>query len=174
MANINMDSILEKAKQYMNTPEAKRRVEKVQRSSLSNGNNSASVNMHLAAEKFIEVLKNEISSRGIAISDAVSLEHGRAYETGSNMYQIEIWFSNDLHRDSLVPDRYEGIDNIVALFNNGYSADGQVYGMWHGKEIASLKERVGENFIDQAVRDFIGNYGSEYNVIDIKVDPIYR
>ena len=74
----------------------------------------------------------------------------------------------------LFPDKYKCRDNIVALFNNGYSADGQVYGMWHGRQIASLKERIGENFIEQAVRDFIGNYGSEYNVIDIKVDPIYK
>lgn len=182
MASINMESILAKARACTNTAEFQKKIEQKADILIANGGANDIIGgrkvtisgMSVAAAKFIEVLQNEITSSGIAIADVISLEHSTPYKVGTNKYQIAVWFSNDLHRNSLVPDKYDGVDNIVALFNNGYSAGNTVYGIWHGEKIASLNERVGIHFIDSAVRNYMGNYASEYGVIDIQIDPVYK
>lgn len=67
-------------------------------------------------------------------------------------------------RESLVPQLYpEGAEDMAALMNNGYDADNQVYGIWHGKKTASLTTRPVKHFVQRAISDFNGNYGSELN-----------
>lgn len=98
-----------------------------------------------------------------------------------------VYFEDNLRRESLDDgiNGYtgEGIDNIVALFNNGYHASDYVYGWWDGHQatastlfrsgsdikanyawVRSQKDREGLHFIQQAVDDFNGNYGAEYHV----------
>ena len=75
----------------------------------------------------------------------------------------------------------------MALLNNGYHAKDYVYGDWDGHSptgeskfdgrsidtsayIRSRKDREGLQFIQQAVRDFNGNYGADYNVTAIASD----
>lgn len=181
MPSINMNSILEKARACIDAGELQKKVEDKINSLIVNGgvvstSGGKAITIggaSAAAAKFIEVLQNEIGS-DIAISSTISLSHGSPVKVDTNRYQIDIWFSDNLHRDSLVPSRYKGVDNIVALFNNGYSAGNTVYGIWHGEEIASLKERTGMHFIDSAVRNYMANYASEYGVIDVNVNPIYK
>lgn len=111
-----------------------------------------------------------------------SLDYTNPVEVGEGRYMVSVYFSDDLHRDSLENDLgYEGIDNIIALFNNGAHAENFVYGWWNnhspsGEAISRLtpgddfawvrskKDREGLHFIQQAVSDFNGNYGSIYNV----------
>ena len=182
MTTVNMESILSKAKKYTNTPQFQDKVrKKVDSIILSNGSTGMSGGskisiggLRMAAEKFIEVLKNEISNSNIAISDVISLEYDTPKKVGINRYQIEIWFSNDLHRESLAPDKYDGIDNVVALFNNGYTAHNAVHGTWHGQEIYSLTNRAGIHFIDSAIRSYMANYASEYGVVSIETSPTYK
>lgn len=101
-------------------------------------------------------------------------------------YEIHLSFSGDLHRDSLDNDLgYEGVDNIVALFNNGYHAKNFVYGWWDGHKatgdgvlrsgvdtdfayVRSKKEREALRFIQQAVMDFNASYGAEYGVTAVE------
>lgn len=147
----------------------------------------------MAADKFIEVLKNEIKSHEgsnyaggelgrTAISALMNLEHSQPVKVGENQYQIEVWFSGDLHRESLAPDEYpRGIDNIAALLNNGYPSDGAVkspvFGVWLGHypwNIPSLPMRDGTHFIDNAIRTYIANYAGEYGVISVTADEIYK
>lgn len=157
-----------------------------------------------AAGKFIEVLQNEIrsleASSGFAdgrlghtaVSALEKLGHGSPHKIGKNKYQIEVWFGESeaahdkyLRRDSLAPDYFdEGINNIAALLNNGYKnhgktmTDNPVYGVWmstgHGFNIPALRQRSGAQFIQNAVRNYMANYASEYGVLDIKVDDIYE
>lgn len=130
-----------------------------------------------AASKFIEVLRNEISSSGLsaeAASAISNLDYGSAYKTGDNTYQIYVYFTGDLSRPSLDSNRYpSGIDDIAEMFNYGAPKDGHkmhpVYGEWHGKETWSKTVIPGAHFMEQAVRDFIGNYATEYNVVDITI-----
>lgn len=182
MASINMESILSKAKACTETAQFQKKIEQKADILIANGGVAGTASgrmvtisgMSMAAAKFIEVLKSEIDGSDIAISSVISLEHGSPVKVGTNKYQIDVWFSNNLHRDSLVPGKYGGVDNIIALFNNGYSAGNTVYGIWHGEQIASLTERTGIHFIESAVRNYMANYASDYGVIDIEIDAAYK
>lgn len=204
MATINMKSILDKAKACTASAKFQKQIEvKTDEIVLTGaaggggfGGGSPRVAVAFdggspnAAKKFIEVLQNEIrsleASSGFAegnlghtaVSALEKLEHGSPRKIGKNKYQIEVWFSGNLHRDSLAPDEYDGIDNIAALLNKGYTANQPVYGVWMGHSgsfnIASLPQRSGAQFIQNAVRNYMANYAKEYGVIDIKVDDIYE
>lgn len=182
MASINMDSILAKAKAYTKSAEFQKQLEsKTDEIILTGGGKptgafGAAISIagaSAAADKFIEVLQGEIRSLGGTIE--ADLAHGEPYKVGKNRYQIAVWFSGELSRESLHPcGNYKGINNIIALFNKGYTARNRVYGTWHGNQIASLQHRDGLGFISSAVNNFMGNYGNEYGVLDISVDPMYQ
>lgn len=198
MSSINMKSILDKAKACTATAKFQKRIEEKTDEVILTGGGVTSWNgkaitiggASAAAGKFIEVLQNEIrsleASSGFAegklghtaVAALEKLEHGSPHKVGKNKYQIEVWFSDDLYRESLAPDEYDGIDNIAALLNKGYTANQPVYGVWMGHSgnfnIASLPQRSGAQFIQSAIRNYMANYASEYGVLDIKVDDIYE
>lgn len=196
MSTINMKSILDKAKACTATAKFQKRIEEKTDEVIMTGGGALSGKAitiggaSAAAGKFIEVLQNEIrsleASSGFAegrlghtaVSALEKLDNGSPYKIGKNKYQIEVWFSDDLHRDSLAPDEYDGVDNLAALLNKGYTANQPVYGVWMGHSgnfnIASLPQRSGAQFIQNAVRNYMANYAKEYGVIDIKVDDIYK
>lgn len=106
----------------------------------------------------------------------------------SGKYVLYVRFDDDLSRESLENDLgYEGVRNIVALFNNGYKAGDYVYGHWNNHKpqsgssfhewstdtdafVRSRLERQGLGFIQQAVDTFNGNYGSMYQAIAVAGD----
>ena len=114
--------------------------------------------------------------------------------------KIAIYFNErDIYRPSLMWEDYGdgpewtvsrpwqsdypngGIDNIVALLNNGVHASDYTYGYWHGhassnKEpgdrslndavyIRSKKDREPKLFMQEAVAEFNRKFGKKYNVI---------
>lgn len=84
----------------------------------------------------------------------------------NDKYQIDIQFpSNETRRESLCPDEYDGIDNIVALFNNGYEARASVYGYWVSKEkwVWSTRKRPALHFMQESIEQFNSQYGAQYN-----------
>jgi hypothetical protein len=189
MAGINMNSILKKAKDCMKTPAKQNEVsQKIDEYISGVGKPSSSITLsgvHLAAGKFIEVLQNEIESHSgtgklgaTAIAALTPMEHGSPYKVGKNRYKIDIWFTENLSRDSLAPDYFDGVENLAALLNNGYNAKNTIYGVWLGHNgnmsIPSLQNREGVHFIENAIRDYKGNYAAEYGVIDIEYDDIYK
>lgn len=194
MPQINTDAIVNKAKTYMRSPAAQKRIEQKIDSAVMTGGSVSDANgktitmtgAREAAEKFIEVLQNEIKSLGAgsgyadgrlggtAVASLTQLKHGGIRKTGKNKYQIEVWFADDLHRESLVPDRYDGVENIAALLNKGYHARNTVYGTWHGKDVASLQQRDGSHFIEHAIDTFMVNYASTYGVTAIEAADIYQ
>lgn len=152
-----------------------------------------------AAIKFILTLTQEMRDHiGSQYSDGEFSElayevmedigYGDPYKIDDNLYSIDIYFETELNRKSLDQDRYpEGIDNIIALLNSGYNASHAVYGMWTNHRgdksrdmagepsgIFSLPHRGGAHFLEQAKTDFLGNYGSEYNITDIVFAPEYN
>ena len=197
MSNIDMKSIMEKAVKATNTSKFQKQIEAKTDEFALTGNGGGKANTVggmpasplLAAAKFIEVLRNEIRSLeatsgfadgklGATAVEALSqLDHGTPYKVGKFKYEIPVWFENDLRRDSLCPDEYDGIDNIAALLNSGYDAGHVVYGIWlhHSPfNIPSLQHRSGAHFIENAIRDYMGNYASDYGVTNIEVDDIYK
>lgn len=197
MSNIDMKSIMEKAVKATNTSKFQKQIEAKTDEFALTGNGGGKANTVggmpasplLAAAKFIEVLRNEIRSLeatsgfadgklgATAVETLSQLDHGTPYKVGKYKYEIPVWFENDLRRDSLCPDEYDGIDNIAALLNSGYDAGHVVYGIWlhHSPfNIPSLQHRSGAHFIENAIRDYMGNYASDYGVTNIEVDDIYK
>lgn len=68
--------------------------------------------------------------------------------------EIGLSFSSNLHRNSLVPAKYTGVDDIVNLFEHGWSARGTVRGVWHGREVWSRRSRPAGSMLKSAVAAF--------------------
>lgn len=100
---------------------------------------------------------------GSVMSHIDSARHGPPVLRPDGSGYITISLGGDLSRQSLDPGSYYGIDNIVALFNNGYSARDYVFGEWHGRETASMIQRPGLHFLETAVDDFNSSYGTKIN-----------
>lgn len=193
MANIDLSSIMKKVEAYGRTANGKLKMKEcIEKYSADGVGKTAAgdkimteVDMHTAAAKMVHVLQTTAQSYALPASIMKhfdNLECSEIYKMPDGSSTIYIYFGGDLHRDSLYPDGYEdGVSNIVALLNNGYHAKNYVYGDWDGHSptgesrfdnrsidtsayIRSRKDREGLQFIQQAVRDFNGNYGSDYNV----------
>ena len=163
MASINMGSILAKAQAHMGSGAGQAKVNstvaKVMLGTITLKSGGKTHTPEEAAEKFSEA--------AAAISE---LSHSPAVPAGANVYTIEIFFTGNLSRPSLVPGKYGGISNLAALLNNGVDHEmNRVHGIWHGQETWSRTVIPGAHFVDDAVSSFMGSYASEYNVIDISV-----
>lgn len=127
-----------------------------------------------AAEKFVDVLKNHISTSGLSAGAAGAISNFTigAPVCSGNKCTITVSFAGNMHRASLAPSVYPGgIDNLEELLDQGVGHTMRpVYGEWHGKKIRSRTTINGAYFIDAATRDFMASYGSEYNVADINVE----
>lgn len=120
-----------------------------------------------AAKELIAMVRSSAASAGLPASvmeHIESLDYTMPFINADGSASIQIYMSDNPHRDSLMPQKYGGVENIVAIFNSGYSADGRVYGTWHGKKIASLEQRQGSFFMQKAVNAFEAKYGSKYDV----------
>ncbi len=181
MAVVNYNSIFSKCKAWSETPSGKARMKETMKSHVRNNVKASGCgdkivtkdDMITAAYALIDILRNTASGYGLAPSVAAHLESLSAtepYELSDGSYEIGIYFTDNLHRDSLQPEKYGGVDNIVALINNGYGHHDSiehVWGEWRGNWIHGLSERQGLHFIQQAVDDFNGNYGSGYRATAI-------
>ena len=189
MAVINMSSIIPKINAYAESSQGKRQMNKaVKNVVLSVGTKSVKHKPEEIAARFVEVMRGSAQStqgagsRGGALGES-AIEAISSFTAGAptvseingmSVITIPFNFEGNLHRDSLQPDKYGGIDNIVALLNNGYTAGGTVFGKWHGVDIYSLRQRSGSGFIQNAVRQFMDRYASEYNIIDIEISGEYE
>lgn len=181
MTVVNMDSIIAKTKSHMNGSSGNAKinnvVSKIMLGQLTLSSGKKTHTPEEAAEKFIEVLKNSISSSGISENAAAAiseLSYSSATHIGGNIYTIEIFFTGDLSRPSLVPEKYDGINNLAALLNNGVDHEmKRVHGLWHNQETWSRTVIPGAHFVEDAVGSFRNSYATEYNVIDISVNDIF-
>ena len=130
---------------------------------------------------------------GSRVGTANSIHSGRVRQVGPTEFEIEISFDPDtLHRDSLENDLgYDGVENIVALLNNGYHAKNYVYGWWNGHKpstgevsyrsgygsddalIRSMKEREPLYFVQDAAAEFEQKYGKKYG-IKVEIGSDYK
>lgn len=180
MAAINMQSILAKAQACMNTSKKQKEVRElinkvmlgqVTLQTSGTGNHTPED----AAAKFIEVLHAEMNSAGLS-PGAVEAIYDLNYTTGTrigntNQYLIRVYFTGDLSRPSLQESKYGSINDLAELFNYGVDHKMHpVHGVWHGKETWSRTVIPGTHFMEQAITDFMSNYGSEYNVTNISIE----
>lgn len=175
---VNMDSILSKAKNYVSSSKGQKEFNQIKSDIIKGvrkpGSGQSVHTPEEAAEKFIEVLRQEIASSGIsenAISAINELSASAATEIGEDVYTIKVSFSGDLSRSSLCPDRYDGIQDLAVLLNDGVDHTmNRVYGMWHGNYIGSRTVISGAGFMEAAVNAFMGSYADEYNVTSIVIN----
>ena len=199
-ARLNLDRIMKKVQDFAKSEEGQRRMNAVLKDyraagieqTGAGGRIISAKDMADAAQAMIRILTDHAARSGLPTS---VMEHFRLLgstpprklrgdaRSGGEDYVVYIRFGGDLHRESLLPEEYDGIDNIVALFNNGYSANNYVYGWWDGHAPSggavgelrnagwtdsvytrSRKERPALNFIQQAVAEFNATYGAEYSV----------
>lgn len=115
----------------------------------------------------------------------------KAYRQPDGSYRVDLYFTDDLSRDSLYSDGYDGVTNIIALFNNGYLASDNVYGFWDnhtytgewntlrtnpGDGFAYVRSKISRpalQFMQQAVNDFNSTIGASVGATALLAD-IYK
>ena len=198
MPAINMSSIMSKVGAYSRSVSGKLRMKECIDKYAADGKGKTAgggkvmteTDMLEAGAKLIQVLQE--TARACDLPQSImqhfnSLECSKPSKMPDGSTLMYVYFEDNLRRESLDDgiNGYtgEGIDNIVALFNNGYHASDYVYGWWDGHQatastlfrsgsdikanyawVRSQKDREGLHFIQQAVDDFNGNYGAEYHV----------
>lgn len=130
------------------------------------------------AEEFIRILSNKMSLAGFEYGDYLYWTD-IGYDEATGQYEIHVNFKpKEVERPSLFPgDKKtkkgypDGIGNIAALMNTGYSAKNYVYGtMPDGRRGRSLISREGSWFMQAAVKEFMQMYGAG---ITVEVDDVF-
>lgn len=106
----------------------------------------------LAAE-----LANMISA-GSPAAISFDVGGGGAVHIGGGAIMASLTISGNLSRPSLYPEKYGGANNIVVLFEKGWSAGGKVWGFWNGDYTWSRMSYEGDHFIADAVARFNAMY----------------
>lgn len=147
----------------------------------------------MLAGKLADMIVAHASSCGVpgnVLSEmkmTMSLPAGNATDDD---YSVDLSFTGNLHRDSLYNEVYDGVNNIVALFNNGYVARDYVYGFWDkheytgeyntlralpGSGFAYVRSKIGRptlNFMQSAIEEFLNTY-KNYGV-SVELDEEYN
>lgn len=206
--NINMSSVMGKVRAFSESSNGKQRMKaciekygKEGRAMTAAGDRLLTDDMMWeAAAKMITVLRATAKDFDLPESvmkhfDSLDCSSPIRMPDGSSVVYIyfDDKFDDSLHRDSLENGENgytgDGINNIIALFNNGAHASKFVYGWWNGHEpegesiyrsggdlhtkyawVRSKKDREPMRFMQQAVIDFNGNYGHEYGVTAVVGD----
>lgn len=202
MATINIGSIMNKVGAYSRSVEGKLRMKERINKYASEGQNKTAGgskvmtedDMYRAAYKMMDVLKQTAKESDLppsVMQHILTMDCSKPYKMPDGHMEIWIYFGGDMHRESLEDGdgghTGEGVNNIVALFNNGAHTSDYVYGWWNNHSptgealtrsshvdgfawVRSKKDREALHFIQQAVGDFNGNYGYDFNVTAVAGD----
>ncbi len=174
MGYINWGQIEAKIIAYSKTQEGKEKMRSAVRA-LRNGNKSETAagyelmtyeKMRKLADELIDMIRTEAASYGLADS-VMAHFNSMTYmieDSGDGDVTYHIYFDDDLSRPSLLPSKYVGIDNIVALFNNGYVASNRIFVKVNGIKVPSRQFRPTLSFMQSAVDSFIDKYSGKYNI----------
>ena len=118
------------------------------------------------AEKLKEILLRHITTLIDSITED-DIVIGDFYRTDDGKTAINLTFRDgSLHRESLRPDLYpEGLENIVLLFKEGYTASNSLHGTWlhNGMELEvwSKVHRDSSEFLNEAINEFNTQMGGK-------------
>lgn len=201
MANINMSSIMSKVSKYATSKDGKKRINDVLKKYRDEGRAKTEggseiltkARMAELATELISILKTTAASYDLAVS---VMKHFDSLDyifqdLGDDKFECYIYFNDDLSRDSLETDynQGEGINNIIALFNNGYVASAPKYGWWNGRTpsgesvyrsgvgsanayIQGTQARPSLRFMQSAIEDFYSKYAKRY-AMSVVLDDDY-
>ena len=181
---INWDSILKKAQQHMDTPAMKKKVnQKVDDVILSESDLTGTKNVHTALDagyKFADVLINDIRVAGLPKNVAELLENSvdvlKPYKLTNGTYKVCVYFDKDLQRDSMSTKKEYKPINLAGLYN--YGVDHIMRQIFEttvdetGRKVLQVSTTVipGTFFMEHAKDDFMGNFATDYNVIEITIN----
>lgn len=171
--------ILRLIEEYSKTPTGKKEIEKrcpgkfvAQYATGKSGARTTVDEMKKLGEEMADILHRHIitdtkTAHGEGLQSfsrsSIIVGEPKLVPTDKGKYLLEISFDEAaLRRESLNPDKYDGVENIIKLFVTGYHAGGVVRGKWrgHGDEIiSSLPDRESNDFLNNAVREFNSSHG---------------
>lgn len=186
---ISESAIMGKLQAYANTSVGKKRMKDCIQNARDTGKPLASGEEVVGKKQMLEManalagmIRKRLPASIAEVGETLAVSNPVRRPDGS--YEVILRFdSSALHRDSLENDLgYDGIDNIVALFNNGYHAKNYVYGWWNGHRptgdsvyrsgatgdyawVRSEKEREALQFMQDAEAEFNATYASKYGVV---------
>lgn len=199
--NINISLIMGKTQQYVDSPYGHKKVAAARNIALRKGSTFGTITgtgeafgssqMELAAIKLVDILianlPDSIRDSFRSDWDSIGGWYTQPYQSSDDCWEIDVIIpSSLLDRPSLTSYVEEGskhytgrgVDNIVALLNNGWSypEERAPFGTWESKgaEIYAKHERRGGHFMQQAVTDFNGNYGSDFSCTAKLNTDIYK
>lgn len=179
---ISEAALLGKANAYAKTKAGKEKMNECLTNAVSTGKPLASgskvvsqADMDSIAKSFLVLLRRKFPA---SIGDlGYTLGYSKPVKKPDGSYEVVFTFRSELHRDSISsePEYAGGIDNIVALFNNGYNANNSVYGVWNVQGsgthsspdtvcVKSVSSRAPLQFMQEAKAEFDGIYGAKYGV----------
>lgn len=184
---VNLGSITSKLNSYVKSPAGKSRIQETIKSyargdshyvnttgrTLSGDRMITQQEMRDVARELVFYIKQAAASCDLpnSVMDHIeSFDIVTASEESDDFYYIGLSMTDNARRESVQPEKYDGVDNIVALLNTGYPKDGRsvgrVFGYWKtaDKDIWTLPQREGLRFIQQAIDRFNSTYAKEYNV----------
>ena len=187
-----MASIEAKTRDYMNSPEGQRRAQEKLEEYIAKGKDRTKAGsyvmhkdrMRRIADEFVKVVQSmttasALSSTGFSNPASVvdlfhSMQISNPEKLDDNTYKVTVTFTGNLYRPSLDSAKYGGIDNIVALFNNGYAAPGAEYviGTWHGETISGNPFRDSGRFMQAAQKQIENKYASRDVIVEL--NPVYE
>lgn len=177
---IDMGYVMGQVKKYASSPSGKKQI-----SNALGGSGTGNVDldlrrkeMILAGQEMVALLRLHAASAGLPASVMSHVESffagaPKLNDDGSGIIYVSM--SSDPKRPSMYPEKYSGVSDIVAIFNDGYEASNFVYGspqveiegqtsikgFFYTK---SKKSREPLGFLDKAVDDFNVTCGGKYNV----------
>lgn len=182
MANIgyklNTASILGKVNKYLGSSAGNKKINEsvklIMSGTLPHSGKGSVHTPEEAAEKLCSCLRDAANSSGMNVGQSAGQikavsewAYGSPRDLGNGTWEITVSPGGATERESLVPEKYGGVD-IYSLLDNGVDHTMKyVWGEWHGNYTGSRTVIPGSHFIDQGIRDFEGNYGTEYGVISI-------
>lgn len=191
MANINISSIMNKVSKHATSKDGKGRASDVLKKYRKEGRVKTEGGFEILtkarmvelADELISTLKTTAASYDLVPS---VMKHFNSLDymfqdLGGDKFECYIYFKDDLSRGSLKTDynQGEGINNIIALFNNGYVASAPKYGRWNGHTplgksgyrsgegstdayIQGTQARVSLRFMQSAIENFYSKYAKRY------------
>ena len=166
LATVNEFAISTKLRRLMNSQHGKKLVQKA--SGVIQANHHAQ--MDNVVDTFIDMLTTYAGMFDLPFSvmkhfkslTSEPFEFDPTLMSFSTVVYFEDKRTGAMRRESLLVEGGEaydlrtgdGIDDIVYLFNDGYSARSRVWGLWHGEHTGSCVWRPPLHFIDKTVQWF--------------------
>lgn len=160
-ATLNTASVMAKLKEWEKSNAGKEKIKETINRLIDNDIRQTEAGSRVLTVAWVTELAIELGDMIIANSPTqidfdVSVD--AASRTDSGGIEATISITGNLKRPSLWSDVFDGVENIVVLFEKGYSARATVWGYWNGDFTWSLQSREGLGFVQGAVESFNGRY----------------